>query len=135
MWSTYGEQPMGPGDAVAIGALAGGEKNIVVHGVITDVCKVKGCWMRMKDDSGDELFVRFKDYGFFVPRNAAGRNVVVHGWTERSLISVAELRHYAEDAHKSAAEIAAITQPQMQTTFFADSVMIEGKGLDKPHVQ
>src|SRR5688500_11453883 len=44
-WSTYGEHPMGPGDAVAIGALAGGEKDVVVHGVITDVCKVKGCWM------------------------------------------------------------------------------------------
>ena len=43
---------------------------VVVEGTITDVCAKKGCWMKVVDGD-DEIFVKFRDYGFFVPRNAA----------------------------------------------------------------
>lgn len=132
-WSVYGEQPMGAGDAVSIGALSGDEKNVVIHGTIVDVCKVKGCWMTVRDEAGRELFVKFKDYGFFVPRNSTGRNMVMHGWVVKKVMSVEELQHYAHDAGKSAEEIAAITQPDTRLTFYADSVMIDGRNLDKPY--
>ena len=131
-WTTFGESPMGPGDAVTIDSLAGGEQNIVVHGTSADVCTNRGCWMVVKDDAGRELFVRTKGHSYFVPRNSTGRGVVVRGSTQKQVLSVDELRHYAEDAHKSAAEIAAITQPETRIMFFADSVMIAGKGLDEP---
>lgn len=132
-WNTYGQSPMGSGDAVAIGALSGGEENVVIHGTIKEVCKIKGCWMTITDESGKELFVQFKDYGFFVPRNAVGHAVVIHGHAKTSTMSVEELRHYAADAKKSPGEIAAITQPEVRTSFIADSVMIAGRGLDKPY--
>jgi hypothetical protein len=132
-WSHYGAAGRDTGPVVALGAVAGGESNVIVEGTIVDVCPKKGCWMRVKDDSDHELFVRFQDYGFFVPMNAAGHRVVMHGTSVAEEASVEDLRHYAQDAGKSPEEIAAITAPEMRVTFFADSVYIEGTGLDAPH--
>ena len=103
-WSHYGAEGRDEGPTVALGAVSGGESNVIVEGTIVDVCQTKGCWMRVSD--GDqELFVRFQDYGFFVPMNAAGHDVVMHGTSVAKVASVEELRHYAEDAGKSPAEI------------------------------
>lgn len=134
-WNHYGETRQARGNDVALGALSGGEKNVVTTGTITEVCPNKGCWMTLVDESGNELTVRFKDYSFFVPKNAAGRRVVLHGWTEKVTVGVNELRHYAEDAGKSPEEIAKITEPEEQIVFMADSVFIEGDGLEAPHTQ
>jgi hypothetical protein len=130
-WSHYGSDDLDRGSVVSLGAMEGDEVGVIVEGTITDVCAKKGCWMRMTDGQ-EELFVRFKDYGFFVPMNATGHRVVVHGTAVSQVADVAELRHYAEDAGKSPAEIAAITEPETRVTFYADSVYIEGAGLDAP---
>lgn len=133
-WNHYGFDDVGRGSTVALGAVEGGETDVVVEGTIVDVCPKKGCWMRVTD--GDrELFVRFKDYGFFVPMNSTDHRVVLHGSTVSQTASVEELRHYAEDAGRSAEEIAAITEPETRVTFFADAVYIEGDDLDPPHTQ
>ena len=42
---------------------------------VTDVCQVKGCWMRLNIGNDIEVMVNFKDYGFFVPRDIIGKNV------------------------------------------------------------
>jgi hypothetical protein len=42
---------MGEGDAVFIGALSGDEKDVVIYGTIQEVCKVKGCWMTIRDEA------------------------------------------------------------------------------------
>jgi hypothetical protein len=131
-WNHYGEPGLDEGEPIALGAVSGGQSAIIVEGTITEVCQTKGCWMRMTDGD-DELFVRFRDYGFFVPRNAAGKRAVIHGEAVATMASVEELRHYAVDAGKSEAEIAAITEPQERITFYADSVYIEGDDLDEPH--
>jgi len=131
-WNHFGAAGRDQGPIVALGAIAGGESNVVVEGTIIDVCAMKGCWMRVKDGD-DELFVRFQDYGFFVPMNAAGQRVAMHGTSVAQIASVKELRHYAEDAGKSPEEIAKITEPEERVTFFADSVYIEGTELDPPH--
>lgn len=130
-WSHYGTADPDVGEATPVAALAGDETDVVITGTITDVCAKKGCWMRVADGD-DEVFVRFQDYAFFVPRNAAGHEVVLHGTVETKTTSVEELRHYAEDAGKTPAEIAAITEPESTTTVFADSVYIAGEGLDAP---
>jgi hypothetical protein len=131
-WKHYGECAFTSPQTVALGSLRGDETNIATTGTIVEVCKVKGCWMRVKDDTGKEIFVKFKDYAFFVPRNAAGYPVIMHGQAQRVTMSVAELRHYAMDAGKSPEVIATITEPATQVTFLADSVYIEGEGLAKP---
>ena len=134
-WHHYGHDVEPYAGPVAFSALKDGDYTTVEPGTITDVCAKKGCWMRVQNDAGQEMFVRFQDYSFFVPRNAMGHRVVMHGTAVKQMMSVEELRHYAEDAGKSEAEIAAITEPQEQMMFFADSVYIEGEGLDAPHVQ
>lgn len=105
---------------------------VTVEGTITEVCPTKGCWMNISDGTATAR-VKFKDYAFFVPRNAAGRRVVLHGWGERTLLDVEWARHIAEDAGKSRAEIEAITKPVAVYEIEATAVYIQGRGLDEPH--
>ena len=101
-----------------------GEATTQVAGEITKVCPMKGCWMTM-DVAGQEMMVRFKDYGFFVPKDAAGKTAVVQGLAVMDTLDVATLRHYAEDAGKSAEEINAITEPEVKLSFTADGVILK----------
>ncbi len=95
-----------------------------IKGEITAVCQMKGCWMRLKDAENNELFIRFKDYGFFVPKDAAGKTAVLKGKAFIHTTSADELKHYAEDAGKSKEEIAKITEPEQEYRFLADGVII-----------
>lgn len=92
--------------------------------IIKEVCQKKGCWMQVDLDSEKSSFVRFKDYGFFAPMNAAGHEVVMQGKAFVSIVSIDELKHYAKDAGKSEAEIAAITEPKVTYAFEADGIAI-----------
>lgn len=91
---------------------------------ITSVCKKKGCWMKMELPNGKESFVRFKDYGFFVPLNADNSEAIVSGRAFLDVISVDELKHYAKDGGKSQEEIDKITEPKVTYAFQADGVLI-----------
>ncbi len=88
-------------------------------------CKKKGCWMDLDLENGQTMKVRFKDYEFFVPKDADGRTAVVQGQAKLETIDVATLKHYAEDAGKSEAEIAAITKPKKAYSFTAEGVIIK----------
>jgi hypothetical protein len=59
-----------------------------------------------------------------VPTALAGKTVVLNGKAEKKLVSVDELKHFAEDAKKSQQEIDAITQPEMQVKFMATGVLV-----------
>ena len=96
-----------------------------VEGEIIDVCPKKGCWMNVKV-AEDTLFVKFKDYGFFVPTDGVqGKKVYMSGEIFKDTISVARLRHYAEDAKKPESEILSITEPQFMLNMIADGVAIK----------
>ena len=99
--------------------------DIKVKGVITEVCQAKGCWMTM-DVGDDELMrVKFKDYGFFVPKDAAGKTVIIQGVAKKEIVGVDELKHLAEDAGKSEKQINSITEPKEELTFLAEGVIIK----------
>ena len=93
--------------------------------VIKEVCKKKGCWMSMELADSDESFVRFKDYGFFVPLNADKQDAIVNGIAYIDVVLVDELRHYAKDAKKSQEEINKITKPKITYAFQATGVLIK----------
>lgn len=103
---------------------AGDTLNVKFKSKIKNVCQKKGCWMSMELPGGEESFVRFKDYGFFVPLNASEQNAIVSGKAFVDEISVAELKHYAKDEGKSDDEIAKITKPKVTYAFQADGVLI-----------
>jgi len=98
--------------------------NSKMRAKINEVCSAKGCWMTLDMDGENEVMVKFKDYGFFMPLNAEGE-VVVNGKAFVSETSVEELRHYAEDAGKSQEEIEAITEPKKTYSFVADGVLLK----------
>ncbi len=100
--------------------------NMDLEGVIVETCEKKGCWMTAKMKDGSDLRITFKDYGFFVPKEGVeGKNFVVQGIAKKTVTDVATLKHFAEDAGKSAEEIAKITEPKEEITFVATGVAIE----------
>lgn len=119
-------------DAVASSSMAihykmmqvGDSINSKMIAKVNDVCQAKGCWMTLNLEDGNEVMVKFKDYGFFVPKNIAGKAVIVNGKAFVNEVSVEEQRHYAEDAGKSEAEIAQIIEPKKTYSFEADGVLI-----------
>jgi hypothetical protein len=92
---------------------------------IREVCQKKGCWMDVELSANELMTVRFKDYGFFVPKDAAGKTVIMDGIVRKEIETVDWLRHKAEDAGKSKEEIEAITQPDTSFTFEARGVIIK----------
>jgi hypothetical protein len=92
---------------------------------IKDVCQKKGCWMNMSLNEDKNTFVRFKDYGFFMPLNAAGSEAIVNGKAFISVETVEELKHYAKDAGKSQEAIDSITEPKVSYSFLSDGVLIK----------
>nr|WP_298999629.1 DUF4920 domain-containing protein [uncultured Allomuricauda sp.] len=96
-----------------------------LSGKIKEVCQAKGCWMKVVLENDEEVFVRFKDYGFFVPTDSSDKNVVMNGVVFASEMSVEDQKHYAKDRGDSPAEIAKITTPKKQLRFEANGVLIQ----------
>lgn len=92
---------------------------------VNSVCKKKGCWMSLDLPEEEDVMVKFKDYGFFVPKDIEAKEVVVSGKAYVTEVSVEEQQHYAEDNGKTEKEIAAITQPKRTLSFLADGVQIK----------
>lgn len=97
---------------------------------VNAVCKGKGCWMRLELSDDKEVMVKFKDYGFFVPKNSDGRNAIVEGLAFIEVTPVDELKHYAEDEGKTQEEIDAIIEPKTTYAFTATGVLVEGTEED-----
>ncbi|MBP9188254.1 MAG: DUF4920 domain-containing protein [Chitinophagales bacterium] len=95
-----------------------------VKGTVTSVCQNKGCWMKLDLGNGESMRVSFKDYGFFVPKDLEGKQVIVQGVAEVKTISVEDQRHFAEDAGKTEEQIQSITEPQEELVFVADGVIV-----------
>ncbi|GGW27234.1 DUF4920 domain-containing protein [Arenibacter certesii] len=93
--------------------------------IVKEVCKSKGCWMKLQLGQDNEVMVKFKDYGFFMPKDIEGREVVVNGLAFVEEMSVEEQRHFAEDGGKTKEEIAQIIQPKKTYSFVADGVLLK----------
>ena len=98
---------------------------VKVEAVINSICQKKGCWMYVDLGEENEMLVRFKDYGFFVPKSGIeGKQILMSGEIFRDTISVDRLRHYAEDAKRSEEEIAQIVSPEFKINMIANGVAI-----------
>jgi len=93
--------------------------------VILETCSKKGCWMNVAMTNGDEMMVRFKDYGFFVPKaGVVDKSTFFEGSVYYDTLSVEDLRHYALDAGKDSIEIISINEPKPILAFEATGVII-----------
>lgn len=91
---------------------------------VNSVCQKKGCWMRLDIGGDEEAFVKFKDYGFFMPKDIATDEVIVAGKAYVEKTSVEDLKHFAEDAGKSETEIAEITEPKTTYAILSHGVLL-----------
>lgn len=126
-WEVFGAE-IGDGEAVPVAdlfdraeELAG--QRLLVTGRVDQVCKNKGCWMTLAD--GDRsMRVTFKDYGFFVPKDCEGREVVAEGVFDVKEISEEMRRHYLEDQGRTE-EAAAVQGSAKEFSFVADGVRMK----------
>ena len=95
-----------------------------VEGTVVEVCKKKGCFMKLARPDGTAVMVKFTDYAFFMPQDIVGKTVVVDGTAKVTETSVERLQHFAKDAGKSAEEIASITKPKTDIEIVADGVLV-----------
>jgi len=103
--------------------------SVKMEGNVIATCGKKGCWMDVVSGE-DTVFVKFKDYAFFVPTEGVeGYRTVMEGFAYYDTTTVSELRHFAEDAGKSKEEISLITEPEYRLQFTATGVMMEDVGL------
>lgn len=103
----------------------GDTMDVKVRGKIHEVCVNKGCWIKLPVDGEESAFVKFKDYGFFLPKNGTDKEVILRGRAYKSITPKDELIHYAEDAGESAEEIAKITGDKVTYAFMADGALVE----------
>ena len=98
--------------------------DIKIKAKVLDVCPNKGCWLKLELPDGKQATVKMKDYGFFIPLAAIGKTVVIDGSAALKTTSVSELKHFAEDAKKSKAEIDGITAPKKEVTITASGIVV-----------
>lgn len=97
---------------------------VKIKAKITEVCPKKGCWLKLELENGETAMVKMKDYGFFLPLAAKGKTVIIDGEVNLKTTSVAELKHYAEDAKKTKEEIDAIKEPKKEVKVMAKGIVI-----------
>lgn len=98
--------------------------NVTFKGMVEEVCQAKGCWMKVDVGAIEPVMVKFKDYGFFVPKDLSSKEVTVHGKAFIAEVPVDEQRHLAVDAGMAEEEVATIDTPKRTLSFTADGVKI-----------
>jgi len=104
---------------------AGDTINAKMIAKVSEVCQAKGCWMKLDLPDGEQVMVKFKDYGFFMPKDISGKEVIINGKAYVTEVPVDEQRHYAEDGGATPEEIAKITEPKKTLSFEADGVLLK----------
>jgi hypothetical protein len=128
-WDSFGE-PITVDNAVDINAVVDeftleDEKTYKVSGTLVNVCQSKGCWTTLATEDGRSIKMTFANYGFFLPTDAAGREIVAEGIGFKKVTTVAEQRHHLEDAGATAEEIAKITEEKVEYAFEATGVILK----------
>ena len=98
--------------------------NAKLKAKVTDVCQMKGCWMKLEIGEEKDIMVNFKDYSFFVPKNIIGKEVIVSGEAFKRNISVDELKHYARDRGENESAISLIVEPKEIYSLTAKGVIL-----------
>lgn len=100
-------------------------ENVYVRGIIAQVCQAEGCWLKLKNEKGENIMVKFKDHAFLVPKDISGKSITVHGKAIKKSVSVAEQKHLAEDAGSTEQELAAIQSPKEELRIEATGVVVD----------
>lgn len=78
------------------------DQEVLVATRIAKVCQKKGCFFVAQEGPATAR-VTFKDYGFFIPTDSGGKDVVLAGVFSRKSLSREQAEHYAADLGETAA--------------------------------
>jgi hypothetical protein len=95
---------------------------VVVSGTVESVCQSRGCWMTIKTENGS-IRSTFKDYGFFVPKDISGKEVVLSGIIREEKVAGSMEQHYLEDAGDTTKTI--MPDFIIKQTFVASGVFVK----------
>lgn len=96
-----------------------------VQAEVSSVCQMKGCWLNLVLVNGEEVLVTFKDYSFFVPKDIAGKLVVINGVAQVTEISEEDQKHFARDAGQTEKEVNKIKGKINKYSMVAEGVIIK----------
>ncbi len=121
------EKPESAQDLSAVLASMGDktEMEATIKGSIKNVCQAEGCWFKTEVAGFDDIRINAVDHSFFLPKDCAGKSFIAQGKLVKTITSVDELKHLAEDEGKTAEEIAAITEPSEEYEFEATGVILK----------
>ncbi len=97
------------------------EEPVLVRGRLAEVCQRKGCWTLLQDGEAS-VRVRFVDYGFFLPTDAAGAQAWVQGVVTVRTLSEADARHL--ESERPGGDPSRIRGPQREVGFLASGVRL-----------
>ena len=95
------------------------DQEVLVATRIAKVCQKKGCFF-VAQEGPSMARVTFKDYGFFIPTDSAGKNVVLLGTFSRKSVSKEQAEHYAADLGEKVAS----TPEKFEYSIVASAVKI-----------
>lgn len=73
-------------------------KTVLVKGVIVRSCKMEGCWMELAPSKdAKSVRVTFKNHGFFIPLDSAGRLAKAEGVFTVKTLSKKEVDHLVNE--------------------------------------
>ena len=97
------------------------DRPILVRAEVMDVCKTKGCWIKVTDGT-TEARVKFHDYAFFLPKDCEGKVAWIEGRVTKRTVPLADLKHYA--AESGTEDPKDFTKPLTQIGFMATGVRL-----------
>jgi len=105
------------------------ETEMVIASTAHEVCQMAGCWIKVGNDAGEMVRVKFKDHFTLPIASTEGKHVVFHGVGIKEIETVEMQKHYLEDAMKEGGEVTqadidAITEPLETISFVADGIMV-----------
>lgn len=137
-WKSYGE-PVRLKKATSLATLLKTkdqmlQKEVLIKGMISEVCENKGCWMVIEDGK-EHVRVEFANYAFFVPWDSNGKKARVQGRLKEKTISASTAQHVAGEMKKPPVQKDKIQDKQTIIVFVASGVAIEGGGAISPEQQ
>jgi len=101
------------------------QKDVKLIGEVVNVCQMSGCWLDIDIGNNQVVHVTFKDEAFVVPKDLAGRMVMIDGIASTEILSVDMQKKIAADEGKPQTEIDNIQNPVTEYYFEAKGLAIK----------
>lgn len=97
---------------------------ITVKGVVKDVAKKDGNWLKLENHQNEEIFVQFVDPSLYFPQDIVNKVIVLDGEARYETLSVERQRELATENNDTGLEIEKITTSKEVVFFRAKGATI-----------